>query len=97
MSDSTFVTFGALDAGAEAISGNHGALRNTLDQMDSDLKPMVNHWTGEAATDYGIQKAKWDSAADQMTAALLAMSKAVSEANAGYRATEAANAKRWGG
>lgn len=59
-------------------------LQARLDQLDSDLAPVHNGWTGDAKAAYAVDKAKWDKAAEDMNTVLLQLQKAVSAAHEHY-------------
>jgi early secretory antigenic target protein ESAT-6 len=89
------VDFGALGSGAAGIMSTYRALQGTLENLESQLAPMVSSWTGDAREAYFAQKRRWDEASASMAAILQQMGRAVDEAHANYRAAETSNKNLW--
>jgi len=94
--DEVHVRFEALSSGAAGIMGTHRALQSTLDNLEAELGPMVNSWTGDAKEAYFLQKQKWDEASQAMATILQRMGQAVEQAHGNYTAAETANRNIWG-
>lgn len=94
--DEVHVRFEALGSGAAGIMGTHRALQGTLDNLEAELGPMVNSWTGDAKEAYFQQKQKWDDASQAMATILQQMGQAVEQAHGNYTAAETANRNIWG-
>lgn len=96
MSESTsLVNFGSLDAGSQGIMATYRQLQSTLENLESQLQPMVSSWTGDAREAYFQQKKKWDDASAALAAILSQMGNAVDSANTNYKAAESTNMGRW--
>lgn len=89
------VDFGALGTGAAGILSTYRALQGSLENLESQLAPMVANWTGEAREAYFVQKKKWDDASASMATILQQMGQAVDQANANYQAAETSNKNLW--
>jgi len=96
MTDSrTMVNFGALQGGSTGIMATYRQLRSTLENLESQLAPMVGSWTGDAREAYFQQKKKWDDASAAMATILAQMGQAVDNAHANYQSAENSNMGRW--
>lgn len=89
------VQFESLAAGQQGIHGNYQKLLATIEQLETDLAPMVNSWSGAAQQSYLEQKAKWDSAAQALAQVLSNVSRAVGDAHQNYTAAERAAQSNW--
>jgi 6 kDa early secretory antigenic target len=83
-SDSVSVKFEAVSSVEARIGATLKSLTSELDDLVSKLNPIQNHWTGAARDAYGIDKKKWDDAADDMKLVLAQMQKAVKDAHETY-------------
>ncbi len=75
----------------EAVSGVEGRIATTLkklearlQQLEGELNPIHNSWTGDAKAAYAADKAKWDQASQDMNTVLAQLRKAVSDAHETY-------------
>jgi len=89
------VDFGALSGGAAGIASTYRSLQGTLDNLESQLAPMVSTWTGDAREAYFMQKKKWDDASAAMATLLQQMGQAVDQAHGNYQAAENSNKNLW--
>lgn len=89
------VDFGALGSGAAGILSTYRSLEGTLQNLESQLAPMVSTWTGDAREAYFVQKKKWDDASAAMAVILQQMGQAVDQANSNYQAAETSNRNLW--
>lgn len=89
------VSFGALEAGEQGIRNNYAKLTGTLDQLESDLAPMIATWTGAAQESYLNCKKQWDDAALALSQVLNNIGQAVGQANQNYQAAENAAKGNW--
>jgi 6 kDa early secretory antigenic target len=89
------VDFGALGSGAAGIMSTYRSLQGTLENLESQLAPMVATWSGSARDAYFAQKKKWDDASTAMATILQQMGVAVDEANSNYKAAETSNTNLW--
>ena len=60
------LSFGALQSAESQLSGNLSTLRARLEQLETELQPLVQTWTGDAQAAYLIQKKQWEQAADDL-------------------------------
>jgi len=96
MSENTsLVNFGHLSAGSQGIMATYRQLTSTLENLESQLAPMVSSWTGDAREAYFQQKKKWDDASTAMAAILAQLGQSVDNANTNYQAAENTNRSRW--
>ena len=96
MGDNTvLVTFTALANAAQSIQTTYGNLTQKLDDLHSELAPIVAEWTGAASENYNVQQQKWDQAQQDLGNVLQAIGKAVAAAHEAYVQTENANAQSW--
>jgi early secretory antigenic target protein ESAT-6 len=89
------VNFGALEAGQAGINKTYGSLQATLDQLESDLKPMIETWSGDAQQAYLVNKQQWDQGAAALAQVLNNIGRAVGDANENYQATHQATKQIW--
>lgn len=90
------VKFESLAAGEQGIRNNYAKLTATLDQLESDLQPMISTWSGSAQESYLACKKQWDDAALALSQVLNNIGQAVGQANQNYQAAEAAAKGNWG-
>lgn len=90
------VKFESLAAGEQGIRNNYSKLVSTLDQLESDLAPMIASWDGAAQESYLQCKKQWDEAAQALSLVLDNIGKAVGQANQNYQAAENAAKSNWG-
>jgi WXG100 family type VII secretion target len=95
VSDEVHVKFESLSAGAAGILSTHKALEGTLQNLEAELGPMVNSWTGDAREAYFQQKRKWEEASAAMATILQQMGQAVEQAHSNYTSAETANRNIW--
>ena len=95
MSDQVLVTFAALAEAAQTIQSTYNSLNEKLNDLESQLRPMVSTWTGSASENYQVQQQKWNQAQTDMNNVLQAISKAVEAAHDAYTQTESSNAGAW--
>ena len=95
MSDRVLVTFAALAEAAQQIQSTYNNLNTKLNDLESQLRPVVATWTGKASEDYQVQQQKWNSAQSDLNNVLQAIGKAVEAAHDAYTQTESANATAW--
>jgi WXG100 family type VII secretion target len=83
-SDSVSVKFEAVSSVEARIGTTLKNLTSELSDLEGKLNPIQAHWTGAAREAYGVDKKKWDDAADDMNKVLAQMQKAVSDAHETY-------------
>jgi early secretory antigenic target protein ESAT-6 len=89
------VEFGALGTGAAGISSMHRALQGTLENLESQLAPMVSTWTGQAREACFARKKKRDGASASMEAVPQQMGQVVDRPNAGCQVAATSDAGLW--
>lgn len=90
------VQFESLQAGEQGIRNNYAKLTATIDQLESDLQPMINSWSGSAQESYLACKKQWDDAALALSHVLNNIGQAVGQAHQNYTAAENAARNNWG-
>jgi WXG100 family type VII secretion target len=78
------LNFGALQAAESQLSGNLSTLRARLEQLEAELQPLVQSWTGEAQAAYLIQKRQWEQAADDLALMLGGIVTGLGNTNSDY-------------
>jgi len=92
---SVLVTFAALAEAAQAIQRTSANLNTKLEDLKSELGPVVATWTGTASENYQVQQQKWDQAQQDLNQVLQAIGKATEAAHDAYTTTESSNAAAW--
>lgn len=85
------VDYAALQTAAADIKGTHDQMNNLLDQLKSDLAPLVNTWEGNAQTAYRAKQQQWDQAVDDLNKVLASVGTAVNDALQNYQSGEGRN------
>ncbi|WP_375487560.1 WXG100 family type VII secretion target [uncultured Jatrophihabitans sp.] len=89
------VKFEALEAGATGIRNNYTRLTGTIEQLETDLQPMIASWSGAAQESYLACKRQWDEAATALSQVLNSIGSAVNDAHQNYTAAESAAQANW--
>ena len=89
------VTFGALEAARTDVASTATRIAGRLDDLRRAVTPLAAAWQGQAAGEYQVRQRQWDAAAADLTRVLADVGRALGDAEAGYRATERANAALW--
>jgi 6 kDa early secretory antigenic target len=89
------VQFESLATGEQGIRTNYSRLTGTLEQLESDLQPMLNIWSGSAQEAYQVCKRQWDEAATALAQVLNNIGTAVGQAHENYTAAENAARSNW--
>lgn len=89
------VQFESLQAGEQGIRNNYAKLTATLEQLETDLRPMINTWTGSAQESYLACKKQWDDAAAALSMVLSNIGQAVGQAHENYSAAENSARSNW--
>jgi 6 kDa early secretory antigenic target len=89
------VTFGELESARSAIQTTWANISREMDDLKRYLQPMVETWTGEAASAYQAHQAKWDRSAADLNQVLNQIGVALGTSNENYQVGEAANKARW--
>lgn len=95
--DQITVGFGALQTAAGDLSRGTATANQRLDQLQSDIAPMVSTWEGGAQQAYLRVQQKWDTAQQDLTRALGDLQKAVAQSTDQYQAGESQNIGRFPG
>lgn len=88
--------FGSLADAASDIQNSSRNIGTQLDDLKSQLQPMVDSWEGEAAERYQEHQRKWDTAAGELNEILSTIGRAVDEGNDRMQAVNTAAANSWG-
>lgn len=89
------VQFESLAAGQQGIRNNYNKLTATIEQLESDLAPMIASWSGAAQASYLACKKQWDDAAAALALVLNNVSTAVGDAHQNYTGAERAAQAHW--
>ncbi|HEX3784638.1 MAG TPA: WXG100 family type VII secretion target [Pseudonocardiaceae bacterium] len=95
MGDEIAVSFGELEALGSQISSTTQQIESELESLKSQIANLNQIWEGSAGSGFQATKAKWDSAAADLTSVLGAIGAAVSAAEEQYRSTESKNTSAW--
>lgn len=82
------VNYAALQVAADDIRSTTDQVNGILEQLKSDLAPLVNTWEGEAQSAYQQKQSQWDQAAEDMNRVLASIGTAVNDALGRYQAGE---------
>lgn len=97
MADQIKVSFGALDTAVADLSQGANSMNQRMQQLRSDIAPMLSTWSGAAQQSYHGAQQQWDQGWQELTQALQELQRATGTANDGYNAGERANIGRFGG
>ena len=89
------VQFESLQAGQQGIQNNYAKLTATIEQLESDLQPMIASWSGAAQESYLVCKKQWDDASVALSQVLSSIGQAVGQAHENYTAAENAARSNW--
>jgi WXG100 family type VII secretion target len=89
------VAFPALEAARGDVVATAARIAGRLDDLRRAVVPLAATWEGQAAQGYRARQRQWDAAATDLVRVLGDVGRALGEAEAGYRAAEAANANLW--
>ena len=82
------LSFGALQAAESQLTGNLATLRARLEQLESELAPLMQSWTGDAQAAYLIQKRQWEQAADDLALMLGGIVTGLANTNSDYTSAQ---------
>ena len=94
--DSIHYTFGDIDAASADIRATSARINGLLDDLKSELAPMVATWEGESAIAYQQAQKQWDTAAAELNQVLARISLAVGHGNDRMGQINRAAANSWG-
>ncbi len=89
------VVFGELENARNSIQTTGTNISREMEDLKRYLQPMVQTWTGEAASAYQAHQAQWDRAALDLNQVLNQIGVALGTSNENYQVGEAANKARW--
>ncbi|MGH3825450.1 MAG: WXG100 family type VII secretion target [Pseudonocardiaceae bacterium] len=89
------VTFGELESARSSIQATWTNINREMEDLKRYLQPVVETWTGEAASAYQAHQAKWDRSAADLNQVLNQIGVALGTSNENYQAGESANRARW--
>jgi WXG100 family type VII secretion target len=89
------VQFESLLQGQAGVAQTYSRLTSTLEELESNLAPMIGTWTGSAQESYLQCKKAWDEAAANLATVLNNIGQAVGQAHENYRAAENAAKGNW--
>lgn len=89
------VVFGELENARNSIQTTWTNISREMEDLKRYLQPMVQTWTGEAASAYQAHQAQWDRAALDLNQVLNQIGVALGTSNENYQVGEAANKARW--
>lgn len=81
----------SFEAGAQRIRNHYAKLTATLEQLDTDLRPMLASWSGAAQEAYTTSKDQWDTATQDLSQILNTVGQAVATAHENSGAAEQAD------
>jgi WXG100 family type VII secretion target len=82
------LSFTALQSAESQLSGNLSALRSRLAQLEAELSPLVQSWSGDAQVAYLVQKRQWEQAADDLAMMLGAIVTGLSNTSTDFSGTQ---------
>lgn len=85
------VNYAALGTAADDIRNTTTRVNGILDQLKSDIAPLVNTWEGAAQEAYRGKQAQWDQAAEDINRVLASIGTAVNDALSRYQEGESRN------
>lgn len=93
--DGIKVQHGRMDTGAADVMKAATDIRDRLNVLEGDLKPLATDWTGSAREAYRVAQENWDKAMDSMILLLQQASQGVSTSNEEYMAADKRGAARF--
>ncbi|MEJ4111866.1 WXG100 family type VII secretion target [Corynebacterium kroppenstedtii] len=94
--DMIHYSFGDIAAASGDITQTSGRINGLLDDLKSQLAPMVSTWTGESATAYQAAQQRWDTAAADLNQVLATIARVVAESNDSMSTVNRSAAASWG-
>ena len=94
--DGIKVDHAALTQASGDLRGTASKIRARLDELDQDLRPLAQQWSGQARASHDAARSEWQRAMGEMVTLLEQVSTAVEESNAAYRAADQRGASRFG-
>jgi 6 kDa early secretory antigenic target len=94
--DVLVVNFAAMQQAVLDIEHAIELIDSELDTLESAATPLAAHWSGAAQQAYQVQHDRWTTAADDLKAILVQISRALMDTTDDYSATERSNASLFG-
>lgn len=80
----------------QEIHTTHSRFNAALDELRSQIAPLQQVWTREAAAAYQVEQARWNQAAAALNEILFRLGNAVREGSDEVAATDRSAANAWG-
>ncbi|TFV54842.1 WXG100 family type VII secretion target [Mycobacterium sp. PS03-16] len=80
----------------QEIHSTHARLNAALDELKSQITPLQQVWTREAADAYRVEQSRWDQAAASLNEILYGLGNAVRDGADDMAATDRSAAQAWG-
>jgi len=80
----------------QEIHATSARFNAALDELRSQIAPLLQAWTREAAQAYGTEQSRWDQSAASLNEILFSLGNAVREGADDVAATDRAAASAWG-
>lgn len=93
--DGIRVDHAALTQASGDLRASATRIRGRLDELDQDLRPLAQQWSGQARASHDAARSEWQRAMNEMVALLEQVSTAVHESNEAYRAADRRGADRF--
>lgn len=93
--DGIRVDHAALTQASTDLRSTATRIRARLDDLDQDLRPLSQQWSGQARASHDAARTEWQGAMNEMVALLEQVSSAVTESNEAYRAADLRGARRF--
>ncbi|MCK2236898.1 MULTISPECIES: WXG100 family type VII secretion target [unclassified Crossiella] len=89
------IDFGALQEGQSGCQRAAGNMQTKLDDLKSNLQPLISTWTGGAAEAYQVHQKAWDQSAVKLQEILAKIGIALGTATEAYQQNESKSAGSW--
>lgn len=91
------VDYGVVAGAQNDIDAGSNKISNQLTDMEDQLRPLVEQWTGEASSSYQTAKANWNAALTDMNNVLQQIKGLLGESATNFSQTDRQGAARFGG
>ena len=89
------VTFATIQAAADQTGSTNQTIQTLLDDLYSQLQPIIATWSGTAAEGFQYQHQKWTSAAQDLNNVLRDIATVLLESHDSYSQAESAIQDLW--
>lgn len=96
MADRVKVDFGAVETAVADVRAGAELMEQRMQQLQSDIAPMLSTWDGGAREAYAGAQTQWQSGWSELQLALAALGLATQDVNENYRSTEQAIMRSFG-